>query len=246
MRGLARVERLDGLSGDQRLILATAATELVVTHGRMLSICGLHPVELSRMLQGLVRDGFLEQEGRTRSAVYRLPGTALPSLETIFSTPAAHTGGRQELGKPSKLSGEPSEPNSEGLGVDSEGLGAGAEVAENGFGLTSQGLDYPLIDDLEHLDTELRAGLERIAELVRGKGKVPLDVTRGVITLLCRGRYLTVRVLSLLLDRNETYLRQSVLNPMVQENELRRAFPQSPNHPRQAYIAAILDEARPT
>ena len=82
--------------------------------------------------------------------------------------------------------------------------------------------------------------------MVRDKGKVPLDMTRGVITLLCRSRYLTVRVLSLLLDRNETYLRQSVLNPMVLDNELRRAFPQSPNHPRQAYIAAIPDEVRPT
>jgi ATP-dependent DNA helicase RecG len=238
-------ERLDGLSGDQRLILATAATELVVTHGRMLSICGLHPVELSRMLQGLVRDGFLEQEGRTRAAVYRLHGTTLPSPETIFGTPAAPTGDRPEVGKSLKLAGEPSEPDSEGLGVDSEGLSSGADGAENGVGLTSHGLDYPLIDDLEHLDRELRADLERIAELVRDKGKVALDMTRGVITLLCRGRYLTVRVLSLLLGRNETYLRQSVLNPMVQKNELRRAFPQSPNHPRQAYIATVLHEVRP-
>jgi len=65
----------------------------------------------------------------------------------------------------------------------------GAEGAENEVGLTSHGLDYPLIDDLEHLDRELRADLERIAELVRDKGKVALDMTRGVITVLCRGRY---------------------------------------------------------
>lgn len=218
--------QLEELSRDQRLILATAATEQVVTHGRMLSICGLHPVDLSRMLQGLVQDGFLEQEGRTRATFYRLPGTALLTPETIFGTPGASSAEAQGKSKPSQLPTEPSEPNSEGLGADSEGSGPGFEGARGGSGQTAHGLDHPLIDGLEGLDQGLRAELERIAGLVKDKGKVPLAMTRDVIALLCRGRYLTIRVISLLLGRNETYLRQSVLNPMVAEpNGSREAAP---------------------
>lgn len=229
-------EKLDQLSGDRRLILATAATELVVTHGRMLSICGLHPVDLSRMLQGLVQDGFLVQEGRTRAAVYRLPGTALPSPEAVFGAPGPSRTELQSGGKPSDLPAKPSESNSEASEATSEGL-------EAKFGLKAKGFDHPLIDGLEDLDQELRTQLEGIAGLVRDKGKVPLDMTRDAIGLLCQGRYLTIRVLSLLLGRNETYLRQSILNPMVQEGHLERAFPQSPNHPRQAYIAPAVERA---
>lgn len=235
--------RLDELSADQRLILATAATEQMVTHGRMLSICGLHPVDLSRMLQGLVQDGFLEQEGRTRATIYRLPGTARPTPETLFGAPGMLSGDFQSSVGPSQLATKPSESDSEDLRRDSEGLNPESAGSESWGGRAAQGLGHPLIDGLENLDHGLQADLRRIAELVRDKGKVPLDRTREIIAQLCHGRYLTIRVLAHLLGRNETYLRQSVLNPMVRQKQLQRAFPQSANHPRQAYMTPSAQEA---
>jgi hypothetical protein len=38
-----------------------------------------------------------------------------------------------------------------------------------------------------------------------------------------------------LLNRSEIYLRREVLNPLVAEKRLHRAFPTKPNDPRQAY-----------
>ena len=44
----------------------------------------LHPFDLTRMLQDLVRDGFLEVHYSGRGAVYGLPGAALPKPEEVF------------------------------------------------------------------------------------------------------------------------------------------------------------------
>jgi hypothetical protein len=225
-------KQLDTLSADQRLILATAATEQIVTHARMLSICSLHPVDLSRLLQGLVGDGFLEQTGRTKAAVYRLPGTALPNPDAVFGTPALTLEGSEFVLKAPKLPGKGSE-------FPAKGSELGSEPSTSGFGRQVEGLDYPLIDALDGLDPDLRGQLEAIAAKVKGHGKVAPATSREVVAELCRARFLTIRVLSSLLNRDEDYLRQRILNPMVQERVLERAFPQAPNDPRQAYTARV-------
>ncbi|MGG5810567.1 RNA-binding domain-containing protein [Falsiroseomonas sp. CW058] len=222
--------QLDALSADQRLVLATAATEQVVTHARMLSICSLHPVDLSRVLQGLVADGFLEQTGRTKAAVYRLPGTALPSPDAVFGTPGPTTE-RSESG----IKGP--ELGAQGSELPAQGSDLISEPSTGSYGRKVDGLAHPLIDSLDGLDPDLRRDLETIAAQVKGRGKVAPATSRAIISELCQERFLTIRVLSSLLSRDEDYLRQRILNPMVQDRVLERAFPQAPNDPRQAYIA---------
>ncbi len=224
------------LSRTQRLVLATAATEQFVTHSRMLSICDLHPTDLTRVLQGLVQDRYLEQSGRTRGAVYRLPGTALPSPDMVFPPPAAESGGVVSAGKGSEFKGKGSELVGEGVDLNSEPLA-------NARGRYVEGLAHPLIDSLESLDRRLLRELQDISSLVRVSGKVPRDISQKVVVLLCTSRFLTIRVLSALLKRDEDYLRQRILNPMVEKKALARAFPQAPNDPRQAYTATTTVDA---
>lgn len=100
-------------------------------------------------------------------------------------------------------------------------------------------LAFPLVDTLDGLDAELREQLESIAAGVKGRSNVARAVSRAAISELCRGRYLTLRVLSFLLGRHENHLRQRVLNRLVRERTLELAFPQAPNDPRQAYTAAL-------
>jgi len=211
------------LSRDERVILATAATETTVNHARLSQICDQHSTDLTRMLQGLVQSGFLEQEGKSRGAVYYLPGTPLPSPDEAF------------LGMP--VHGEGSELDAEGSELDAGAPNLSSEPSAQGMGKWLEGLDYPLIDDLEGLNHELRTQLNAMSSRARESRRVPAEEMRETITALCAERYLTLRVLGQLLGRGEDYLRLRYLNPMVKNGALGRAYPQSPNDPRQAYTS---------
>lgn len=234
--------QFDALSRDQRLILAAAATEGFVTHARMLSICDMHPTDLTRLLQGLVQEGYLVQSGRRRAAVYRLPGVVLPNPDTVFGPP---TEGSELLTKSSELPAKGSELHGQGSELLGQGRKHDTAPTHSHFGRRVEGLAYPLIDALDGLDSGLRSQLEELSRPVRDSGRVASETTRIAIALLCRDRFLTIRVLSALLGRDEDYLRQRILNPLVQERVLERAFPQAPNDPRQAYTAADVASSEP-
>ncbi len=66
-------------SGDEIQALVTAV-EGFVTNQRLQDMLVLHSVDITRMLQGLVRDGLLRPEGKTRGTRYYLAGSP-PDLE---------------------------------------------------------------------------------------------------------------------------------------------------------------------
>ena len=70
------------------------------------------------------------------------------------------------------------------------------------------------------------------------------ELVRQTVLALCDGRYLGLRVLADLLkrrDRDGKDLRTRILNPLVDEGVLLRAFPKT-NDPRQAYISSPVKE----
>src|SRR5437879_4558194 len=64
---------LDSLPPLEIQALVTADLEEEVSNSRMRLVCDEHPTDLTKMLQGLVAEGFLDQHGQRRSTVYRLP-----------------------------------------------------------------------------------------------------------------------------------------------------------------------------
>ena len=58
---------------------------------------------------------------------------------------------------------------------------------------------------------------------------------RRLIRALCQGRFLTFRQLAALLNREPNGLQRWTLRPMAQEKQLVLAYPETPNHPKQAY-----------
>ena len=58
------------LRDKQRMALVTAEVEGAVTNGRMQELCGDHPRDLTALLQDLVSQGFLEQNGAKRGTWY--------------------------------------------------------------------------------------------------------------------------------------------------------------------------------
>lgn len=219
LAGLRRTfgARFDALDQNARLTLAAAASEKVVTHARVREMASLHPFDATRLLQSLVRDGFLEAHNPGRGAVYCLPGAALPKPEEVFGAGA-----------------EQSAPRSPNLMVSPPDL-AGMRNAE-GCLLADQ-LSLPVIDDLDRLSPQLRASLEVTASEPRAKGKVDRDILIGVILALCEGRFVTLRCLAELVNRKPDTLREQYLSKLVRDRKLSLAFPTTPTHERQAYCA---------
>lgn len=77
--------RFEQLSELERLILASAATEQVVTHRRMTEVSTDHTHDLTLAFQRLMKLRLLESHGRGRGTVYHLPGQKLPSAELGFA-----------------------------------------------------------------------------------------------------------------------------------------------------------------
>ena len=160
-------------------------------------------------------------DGQNRGTVYHIPGVELPTPDEVFAGDAM-----LETLKPSDLNSEGLPESSEGLVKSSEGL------PESSEGLQYEGLEYRIIHVLDGLKTQLRNELEEIAGPAKASRKLQKQEMSDLICSLCNGHYLGLKVLAALLDRSENYLRQSQLNPLVEQGRLRRAFPTTPNDPR--------------
>lgn len=217
--------RFDQLEQTQRLTLAAAASEKVVTHARVHEMTGLHPFDVTRLLQALVQEGFLEGHNPGRGAVYCLPGAAIPTPEEVFGASS-----EQSAGSSAHLPG-----SSAHLPAPTSGS---AEQRDADGCLLSDQLDAPAIDSLHRLKPELRAELEKIAVEPRTKGKISADAMRQAILTVCKGHYVALSSLAELVNRDPDALRQQHLKPLAKEGKLRLAFPTAPTHAKQAYRAA--------
>jgi ATP-dependent DNA helicase RecG len=230
------------LSELDRLILTTAAIEGLVTHVRMQELTTKHNHDLTLALQRLVKAEFLESSGKTRGTVYTLPGTRLPTPDTVFEPQAISPPLRTQLSLEHLLeSSEHLLESSEHLGESSEHLGESSEhlsgYRDKSGCLVTPHLQAPIIDSIEALAETFRQELEHLASEPRNKRKLPREKMKSVILAVSREQYLTLNALAQLVNRDQDALRQQYLNEMVKTHELALAFPSTPNHPQQAYIA---------
>ncbi len=228
-------DQFDALDHLDRLILATAATEQVVSHRRMAEITTEHAHDLTLAFQSLTRQGLLVTSGHGRGTVYCLPGQNFPTPDEAFGF---MTGSRAVLG--SRALAE----DSGGLGGSSGHLDESSGHLPEGSGhlrrdqwgrLLVEGLTKPLIDNMNLLDPELAHDLAIDADDVRSKGKVPRELLEETVLTICKEAYLTLPVLCELLDRKPDPLRKGYLKPLVESGKLMMAFPTKPTHPQQAY-----------
>ena len=236
--------RFDALGQNERLTLAAAASEKVVTHARVREMASLHPFDATRLLQNLVRDGFLEAHNPGRGAVYCLPGAGLPKPEEVFGATMELTAGTT-IDRNSSLNLALSSPNlapsSPNLTSDTPNLAVSApdlaDTRDADGCLLAYQLPLPIIDDLGQLSQPLMARLELAAGEPRAKGKVDREVLIRVILALCAGRFVTLSCLAALVNRKPDTLRDQYLSRLVRERHLSLAFPTTPTHERQAYCA---------
>lgn len=182
-------ERFNNLSELQRIALVTAETEGLISHTRLKSLCIEHPKDISTVLTGLVKDGFLERQGETRAAIYYIKGT-----------------------QPQRLFTQESMPDSPDLNLNSPDLS-------------------PSFPDL----TAVLSNALRQLGYSAMPGKLTADKMKILITTVCTNRWLTLQELSRLLKREPKSLQEQYLTPMVADGSVQLRFPESRNHPGQAY-----------
>ncbi len=83
--------RFGRLSEDEVQAVVTAQVEGQVSNGRMREITHRHAADLTKVLQLLVKKGFLCQEGQKRGATYRLPGAAVRLPDGSVHSPVDST-----------------------------------------------------------------------------------------------------------------------------------------------------------
>jgi ATP-dependent DNA helicase RecG len=185
---------ITGLQPEALQALATACEEGEVSNRRLQEQLSLHRVDITQMLQRLVRDGFLVPEGIGRGRRYALGGHAGTAGSSLLK-PAS---------SPLKQGGLPS------LGLPAPPLG---------------------VEPAPEADPRLLA----IAEPVRRTRRASPQLLGDVILALCEGRFLSIRQLATLLNRDPENLRQKHVSRLVRRRELELRYPSTPTHEDQGY-----------
>ncbi len=199
-----------------RLALITTCTEGSVNHARLREISTVHPADITKMLAGLVRDGLLVSDGAGRGMVYFLPWQKQSAI-LLFDA-----GDQLREADSPVISPELSAITPELSAITPE--------------LTGPHLDWSA------LLPELQTMLVEMALPVSKRTRVPPSMLQETVLRLCGGRYLGLRVLAKVLQRDPDDLRKRTLIPMVKAGALKTAFT-ALNDPRQAYAAADSNKA---
>ena len=215
--------RFTALPELERMALVTAIAEGMVSHARLREISADHPADITKMLARLVKDGLLESDGIGRGMVYFVPWMTRPS-------PTGFAGDQPEASTQDNLSSKPGSLTPELSALTPE------------LSTLTPELDLPLVaESTQFTESQLNI-LRELAHSVRERKRVSPEMMRSVVLSLCSGCYIGLRLLSELLNRDSDDLRKRILNPLVKEGLLRRAF-RRPNDPRQAYTSSLIQAA---
>lgn len=220
----------DTLEQNAQLALAITLSEGRLTHARLSELSRQHPSDVSKILRALVEREILTLTGSGRGAVYRFAQVAATSPDDVFGDGSSTT-----RAPSSTINGE-SSTISRGRYTTSPG---GKSQERDEFGrLRTKQFPLPFVDSIEVLDAEFLRSLEALAAVPRANKRMERSDLEEVILLLCTAQFITIRVLAAVVNRGERTLRQDYLWKLCREKRLRRAFPDTPNHEKQAYTRA--------
>ena len=220
--------RFAALPETARLALITAQVEGLVSHDRLKQITTDHPADLTKLLGQLVRDGLLLPDGSGRGMVYFLPW----QRQTTAAAFDALDFGNRAQGERDLYQGsgpKPPEPDAKP-----------PELVVKPPELGGKPPELATYHDWGTIPADLQEALQTLAAPVALRKHVKAKALRDTIQALCQGRFLGLRVLAHVLQRDIDDLRKRTLTPMIQEGALLPAFA-STRDPRQAYTAPMIE-----
>lgn len=244
-------ENFDQLDDFEQVIIATAAIEGWVNHERACQLTIKHPREVTLTLPRLESKGFLTAGGEQKSKHYTLPGVSVVTPDEVFSLGAINVSSNSTHNdEDSTYSGRRfthSETGPTHNAAQSGGRTTGLNkktninqsISRDDHGrIISRFIGLPYIDSVEHLTEAFRDTLFAQAAIPREKLRLgDKELMKDVILKVCAGHFISVSALGEILNRNPNALRQQYLKQLVEQGELKLAFPQFKNDPKQGYSA---------
>lgn len=216
--------RVDNLNELERSIVITAAIEGWIDHERACQLTSLHSREVTLALPKLVSNGFLIAHGEKRNKSYTLPGQELPSPDDVFIS--------------NPLSTPPFITDSANLITDNGTMITDSQApARDSLGrFITDRLPSPYIDNFERLDAGLQQRLMLISQPSREKKRLSNEEMDAIVLSLCKGHFVPLSVIAMLLDRTPQNVREKQLSPLVKQGKMSMAFPYAKRHRKQGYI----------
>lgn len=235
-------EKFNNLSDLERLILITADVDQWVNHERIMQITDETSRKVTLAFPKLENMGMLIPNGTHKEKFYTLPGVKVSTVDEVFKNGSIsddHFTAPNSSSEYSEVSSEYSHQSSESSNASSEHFDNGSNEKRDELGRRLiDGLDFPIIDNIDSLTNNYRATLESAAQDIRSKTRVQKSVLQITIYALCQGQYISLKALASIMNRNPDALRQTYLTPMIKEGFLKYAFPQQKNHELQGYTTA--------
>ena len=226
-----------GLEKNAQLALAITLSEGRLNHSRLSELSNLHPSDVSKVLRLLVDKGFLSLTGSGRGAVYRFTQVAATNPDDVFGSGSSTTSAPSStISAPSSTISAPSSTISAPSSTINEG--EESQNRDEMGRLISDKFYFPFVDSIDALAPQFLTDLESMAEQPRIKGRMQRKEFEDLIVQVCEGHFITIGSLARILNRGERTLRQDYLSKLCKEKRLRRAFPDTPNHEKQAYTKA--------
>ena len=231
--GTAQYQALTKL---QRLVMVTAFSEGCLSHERLMTLTTEHAADISRALSQLIQKRHLAGQGKGKATIYFPVDHPPVSDELCYAMPATIIGHSAS----SHINGGNLPHNGGSLPHNGGSLPHnGGSLPHNGESVNETSIiDFKPIPRINIIhNPELLA----IAEPVRTKKRVAPETLDNVIVQLCRGCFLTVAEIAILIGREEKYIRNVYLPRLCKtDGSLRRRFP-TVNDPRQQYTAKEED-----
>ncbi len=217
--------RSDSLDVVRRSILMIVLDRGMVAHKDIHQLLPfIHPVDLTRLLAGLVQAGFLQSEGRSSATRYSIKGESSIAIELDSASMEVVNARCNESYNTDNQS------NKDISGVGASKLTQTIDVEKSSTFIAPSSASITLPDDFP---AEL---CERI-EQYRVRTRNSPEETDALILDICRGRWMTLLQLSDILDRNVAYVRSKSLQALVRHGKLQRKY-ESLTHKDQAYTTA--------
>ena len=198
----------------ERLAVVTACTRGYVTNRFLRSVTAEHAVDLTKVLRGLVDDGFLSRTGAGPGTRYALPDAESPVAQELLF--AFDTDSIESESLADSTHSEVSSTHSEVSSTHSEVSSTHSEFSD-----------------------EIWKNLLERGKEVRERRRPRQEVIETIMTL-CKNRYLTLHEIATLIGRSVRTLRSSsYIGKLVKKGFLIPKYPDNPNHPSQAYTSRL-------